>query len=149
MKLFLKAIADKLRTDTGVGSLVTLTSHTASNIRIAAESPKIAARYPFLGISDEVSFPKISNSPATEYKETTIKFSCVDTNKINAIDIADRLEVLLHIAGADQHEKYYTVTDSNIMNCMTKFITRVKPVHDEDIDSWTVEILADFTWYLK
>jgi len=145
-KLF-GAIADKLRQDTGVGGLVELTGHTASDIRIARGNILTERKNPFLSIGIEASSPVISEGGA-QTQRAVIKFSAYAAKDIDCLRLADRMEELLLFYGRNNRE-YYDFSNDEICNQSTKFQKRMRRVYDEDCDTWMCSVLASITWVIK
>ena len=101
-KLYI-ALVTSLRSDSGGGSLVALTGHSGSDIRIARSIPKgRAAKYPFLAVGHVVTVPAFLNS-ITHRKVSTFELVSMVKAELLCIQIADRLDVLFHKAGAAEH----------------------------------------------
>jgi len=137
-----KAIADVLRADTGAGSLVELTGHTPTNIRIARDTPPVKGMKPFLGFRIGPSVPL--NNETTFLQESRVEFCCCSTQELTAMRIADRLEELVHNTTP---ASYWNFSNGDISNRSTRFANRGKSMHDEDTDVWTVQVDLDLIWY--
>ena len=144
-----KQVIDTLRTDTGAGSLVSLTTHTGiapNGIRIARDSPPVKRRVPFLGVRVETTLPLIGVD-ATMVKKSRIAFRCYSTNEILAEQIADRVEELLDVrTGLDSAIGYYNFSGSDISVRMSRWANRVGADFDEETDVWNSVVGADVIW---
>jgi len=151
MEKFYGALAVALRADTGAGSLVTLTGYNAStNLSIARGFPHAGANYPSLWFIDDDNEPAIANA-ATNQKITTVDLVAADRNAtksaLTCIQIADRLDFLMgrHTSSIS----YYSITNSDVSNCMTDWISRDPPIYDEDLDAFMITTRVKFRWNLK
>lgn len=147
MKLFWKALGDKLRADTGAGSLVTLTGHSSSDIRIEHASRDAIAKHPMLVYSG-TTYPFI-NSATTVPKYTEVEFLCETTTRLTCDGILDRLGVLLDRADQAEREQKYDITDTNIRNLWTRYLSRSSTMRAEDRDVWFGTVTAGFNWFLR
>ena len=138
-----KCIIEKLRTDTGVGSLVALTLHSSGDIRIARDRPPVKGKLPFLGVRVIQSIPLIG-SDATHVKRSRVHFRCYSTSEIVANQIADRLDVLL-----DDKEgitSYYDFSGTDLSCRSGRWKSRDETDFDEETDAWNVLVEADVIW---
>ena len=156
-KALLKAIADKLRSDTGAGSLVELTKHDASDpnkYRIARQKPVKKADTPFLGISIFQSVP-VSDDGVSHQQRARVHFRRFGAKELTAIEIADRMDTLLH-AKTEQaaaptgktgtNVGYLDFSNTSISNQQTRWKNRDEPDFDDDDDVWIVLVEADLIW---
>jgi hypothetical protein len=138
------ALADKLRADTGAGSLVTLTGHGVGAIRISLETPDLPAAYPRLVFSEGVTTAQIDEGPSV-INRTIIRFTCKGSLS-NVADILSRLKTLLDAEGALQHDGYYDISNDDVCNLWTQFLRMTEITHDTDIDQYSGTITARFIW---
>lgn len=141
-------IINKLRSDTGAGSLVELTNHDSSSpsgYRIMRDRPPTKGKVPFLGIRIQQSVPLMEDGPS-QVEQARVYFSCYSTNDLTAIKIADRLEELLHDTLSSTNRGYYDFSTSDISNRQTRWKNRDVPDFDDDTDVWTVLVEADLIW---
>ncbi len=147
----LNAIATKLRLDTGAGSLVELTGHSSaspSSYRISRDKPPKKGQVPFLGIAIYQSVPLSDDGPS-EIQTARIHFRIYSTKELTGIQIADRIDYLLH-ARTEQttatNVGHYDFSDSNISNRQTRWKNRDEQFFREDTDIWTLLVEADVIW---
>mgnify|MGYP000682543477 CR=1 FL=1 len=150
---FVAAIATKLRADTGADSLVALTKHDASNpnqFRISRDKKVGKGETPFLGVLIFQSVPLMDDGPS-HVQKARVYFRCYATEELTTIQIADRMEHLLH--GRDEQQSpgltnvgYYDVSDSSISNRQTRWKGRSEPDFDDDTDVYMVLIEAEMIW---
>lgn len=143
LKLY-KCIVEKLRTDTGVGSLVALTEHSSGDIRIARDKPPIKAKTPFLGVRVFVSVPLIGGGTATEVKRSRIHFQSYSTSELLVEQIADRLDELLDREG--EATAYYDFSGTDVSVRSSRWKSRDLADVDEETDVWFVRTEADLIW---
>ena len=151
-KNLVNAIATKLRADTGVGSLVTLTGHDvtdANEYRIGRDMPAKKAMKPYLGIKVFQSVPLSEDGPS-HVQTARIHFRCYSTKELTSIQIADRIEHLLHgrteqaVDGANLG--YLDFSDSNISNRQTRWKSRDTQDYDDETEVWTTVVESDVIW---
>jgi len=148
MQFFYEALANACRADnSGANSLVSLTSHSVNDFRIARGQPPFKAKYPFLAFYDRTTFPFVNDSHTGWYK-TVVEFYCIDKTDVKAIQIADRLDTLFRPANANQGKQYWNITDAKIQNNQTRWEQRDKPELDDDTSVWMVTVTASFVWHL-
>jgi hypothetical protein len=138
-----KAVIAALRADTGAGGLVPLTGYTAANISIGREMPIVVGRTPFLAVRISRSTPLVGVD-VTKLQQATLEFHAIDTSELTAIQIADRLEELLH--ASDDNTSYWNPSNTDISCRQSRFRNRVGPMHDEDTDTWDVLVEASLIW---
>jgi len=141
-----RAIADRLRADTGAGSLATLTQHDAADpneYRIGRDKPMKGAKTPYLGISVFQSIPLIDNGPS-ETQLARIHFRSYSRDALTSMQIADRLEHLLHSRGSNT--SYLDFSDERITTQQVQFKRREDEDFDDKIDAWTSLVEADVIW---
>ena len=148
-----KAVIDKLRTDTGAGSLVELTEHDTTAVngyRIAAQRPPIKARLPYLGVRIEQALPLMA-SDVPQLQVAQAEFSCHSLKELTTLQIADRIEALVNLDSdpSDPNTNYYDFSDGVISNRSTRFKSRQGSAFDEDTEVWTVLVTADIVWINK
>lgn len=137
------AIVDKLRTDTGAGSLVTLTGHGTIH-KIARDEPPVKDRLPFLGVSIPTSVVLLQTGDVTKLQKATVQFRCYANTEPAAELIADRVETLLH--SSDDNTSYYDFSNSNVSTRQVRFKTRMGSDFDEKADVWTGIVEASVIW---
>jgi len=151
-----RAIVNKLRVDTGVGSLVVLTGHSsssASQYRIARDKKPTKSETPFLGVSIYQSVPLSDDGPS-HIQRARVYFYCYSTEELVAIQLADRVEHLLHARdeqadlplGEGTNLGHYNFSDDRIRNQQTRYKSRDLPDFDDDTDVWQVLVEADLIW---
>jgi hypothetical protein len=104
-----------------------------------------------LGLEASDDTPAILDS-YSGFKRTVIDFCCIAQGQINervAIQIADRVEMLLHQDGKQQHKQYWNISNTDILNHWTNFINRENSKFDINVDTWEIRVRAEFTWNLK
>jgi hypothetical protein len=138
------AIAVKLRTDTGAGSLVELTKHASGDMRIGRDAPPTKGKTPFLGIRVSDS-PPISES-TTMVQRARVVFHCYSTKEATALAIADRLEVLLHVDTSRTNANYYDFSSSDVSCRSTRYKDRNDPTMNKDTDVYRIPVEADVIW---
>jgi len=146
-KLYL-AIVNKLRADTGAGSLVTLTTHditVANGYKIGRWAPIVKKRSPYLGVRVRQSVP-LMGMDVTQLQITTIDFYSSAISELTSLQINDRLESLLHAGVSSPNTDYYDFSDANVSTRSSRFKSRRQSEFDEDIDVWTDIIRADIIW---
>ena len=126
-----------------MGGLVPLTGHTAANMSIGRETPVVKGRTPFLGVLISRAAPLIGVD-VTKLQNATIEFRAIDTSELTAIQIADRLEVLLH--ASDDNTSYWNPSNADISCRQSRFRNRVGTTYDEDTDTWDVLVEASLIW---
>jgi len=141
-ELLLGQLAIKLRTDTGAGSLVTLTGHTIIKLRIARDRPPIKGDKPFLGITIVDSLPMLGPD-VTHLQRSIVRFKCYAAVELTSIKLADRIEFLLHDSDPTS---FYDFSGNGISNRMTRFRQRFDREHDEDTDVWNSMVDANLIW---
>ncbi len=141
---FLNALVTALRADTGIGSLVALTSHSATNVQIVRGRPPKVAAIPFLGVCHYPSTPLIKEH--TWIKKYVVSLIAFAGKDINAILIGDRVEVLFHKMNAADNA-YYDFTDENVKVYSALWRGRVRAKKDDDFDCYEdeniIEIVAN------
>ena len=140
-----KAVIDKLRADTGAGSLVTLTGHTAAEPHIARQFPKVRERTPFLAVWVARSLPLIG-ADATAVQNAVVDFVAYDKDELTAIRIADRVEELLHAKTLDANLGYWNPSNSTVSVRQTRFMERRGPDFDQETDTYDVLVEAALVW---
>jgi len=150
------AIVTKLRTDTGVGSLVALTNHNAASVsgyRIVRDSPPKRGETPMLGISIRQSFPLLEDGPS-EMQIARVHFHAYTTKDLTAIRIGDRLEHLLHARdeqdpGMDSitNVGHYDFSSVDIRNSQTRWKNTDEPDFNDETDVWEVVVEAQLIWH--
>lgn len=147
-----KAIAEKLRTDTGAGSLVALTNHDASTVggyRIAADQPQKKGDKPFLGFRIFQSFPLSPDGP-THVQKARIHFRAYSTKRLTSIQIADRIDHLLHARDEQvtfgTNVGFYDFSSSDISNRQTRWRSRDEVDFDDGLDIYMTLVEAELIW---
>ena len=150
-----KAIVEKLRTDTGSGSLVELSGHDATSANgyaIGRSKPNVAERLPYLGVKILQSLPLVEGGSVTHVQRARISFLCSAESELTAIRLADRIEKLLHWKVEDDAARkpatgYYDFSNTDISTRSVRFKSRTpEPDFDEDSDVWTDAVEADVIW---
>ena len=141
---FLAALVTSLQTDTGAGSLVSLTGHTTKNPKILRGRPPKVGEMPFLGVCHFPSTPLIrEHTFVKRYIVSLISFAGKD---INAILLADRVEVLFHKMNEDNNA-YYDFTNEDVKVYSALWKARTRAVKDDDLDCYVdeniIEIVAN------
>src|SRR5687768_14617774 len=103
-------IVTVLRTDTGAGSLVTLTGHTNSDRRITRHYPDLKSKSPRLLINIPESEPL--NSNVTVIQKALVEFQALANDDALVIQILDRLETLFDFT---DNTSFYDFTGGNIV----------------------------------
>lgn len=135
------AMCTKLRTDTGAGSLVTLTGHTNAAVAIARyESPTLARR-PFLGIEVQDSVAVVPGY--TEFQKATVVAHAYSADKVVAYQIADRLLALLKPADA---RDYYDFSNNSIRTTQVNYRRCIPMDFDEETGTQECRVLFDVFW---
>lgn len=137
---FLAALVTALQADVGVGSLVALTTHTASDWRISRGKPPKKGDLPFLGVNEYPSTPLVKEH--TFIKRYIVSLAAYAAKDVTAIMIADRVEVLVHRMGGSNKE-YFDFSTSEVTVYSTLFKGRVKANRDEDTDAYKEEIIIE------
>jgi len=138
-----KAIITALRADAGAGGLVSLTAYSATNLSIGRETPTVRERTPYLGVLISRSAPLIG-ADVTKFQRATVEFRAIARSELTAIQIADRLEELLH--ASDDNVGYWDPSNDDISCRQSRFRNRVGPMYDEDTDTWDVLVEASLIW---
>jgi hypothetical protein len=139
------AIITKLRTDTAPSvSLVALTTHSSSNLRIGIDRPRVKGITPYLGVWIAQSLPLISGE-VTQYQVASVEFRCYARDELTCVRIADRVEWLLHDKSGTS-ASFYNFTDTKIKNTGTRFRLREGQDFDQDSDSHLIVVTADVIW---
>ena len=140
-----KAIIDKLRADTGVGSIVALTDYSSSNYSIGRDMPSVKERTPFLGVNIPMTIPLIGDGATTRLQNAEVELKAHARSELTALTIVDRVEYLVHETITDD-VSYYDFSDSNISNRQTTFRQREAPYFDDETDVWSVQVILDVIW---
>lgn len=141
---FYADIVSKLRSDTGVGSLVALTGHSSSDLRIARDQPPVKARMPFLGVKMLVSTPL--EDEVSNFQRTNVEFRAYAASEKTCIQIADRVTNLISAKSLTHVTGYYDFSGTSISNRMTQFRSRSTTMFDEESDVWTQIVTAELIW---
>lgn len=138
---FIAAIVDKLRLD---ATLVSLTTHTTGDKRIAADMPLTAPKVPYLAVNEGTQFPLDSDVP-TKFKRAEVDFIAITSanNKLVCQQILDRLEVLLH---SSDNTSYWNISNASLRNLSTKFVSRDYPEYNKDANVWVGSVTVQFVW---
>jgi hypothetical protein len=139
-----KAIIDTLRADTGAGSLVAMLDYSTSNYSIARDSPIVKEKTPFLGVSIVQSVPLIESATA-KLQQAEVELKAHARSELTALEIADRVEYLVHESLADD-TSYYDFSDTNVSTRQTLFRSREAPYFDDLADVWSVQVVLDVIW---
>ena len=129
-KNLLSAVLSKLRTD---ATLVTLTGHTASVMRIGRSMPPVAGRSPYLGVT-AVSETAVDLSMPF-FKRYVVEFQSTGADDTEAMAISDRVEDLLDTSMSTSRA-YWDFTTSSIRVDSARFLSRAEPEFNEDYDLW-------------
>jgi len=140
-KELLTQLITKLRTD---ATLVSLTGHTSSDMRIGRDSPGTKPKKPFLGILLFQSVPMLG-ADVTNLQRAVTWITAYSTKELTCIDIADRVEKLLHVDNPT-NLTYYDFTGGTITNKMTRFVSRSRQLKDQNTDTWSITIKANVMW---
>jgi hypothetical protein len=143
------AIVTKLRADTGAGSLVTLTGHSATKLRIGMDKPVKKGETPYFGVAVFTSVPVSDNGPS-HVQVARIHFLAYSTKPLTATQLADRIEHLLHArdeqdAGRTNTE-FYDFSSGIISNRQTRWKRRDQGIYDDDTEVWKVLVEAELIW---
>lgn len=149
-----KAMVDKLRLDTGAGSLVELTGHdatSATGYKIGRASPTTKDKDPYLGVKIIQSLPLLATGDVTHVQRARVNFHCSAKSELTAIRLADRIEKLLHWKVEDDAargpDEYFDFSNADISTRSVRFKGRSpEPDFDEDSDVWTDTVEADIIW---
>ena len=144
-KNLITALITKLRDDTGAGSLVALTGHNGTTIRIARDQPPMKERLPFLGVAVFVSMPLIGPD-ATHVKQSRLHFRVYDRIEIGAHDIMDRVDTLLDDKTSDANTGYYDFSTTDISIRQNRWVSRKESIFDEEKEVWEGLVEADVIW---
>lgn len=142
------AIREALVGDNGAGGLVELTGNSdiaPIALHIGRNTPQAKQRKPFLGFDIRESVPAIIGA-MTRLQLATVEFNCIAHKDLLAMQIADRLEYLLHREDADNNVAYFDISNANMSNRQTDFLSREQPEYEEDVDTWMVTVVAAFWW---
>ena len=146
-KQLIKQIVEKLRTDSGAADrLVELTKHRSNRIRIGRNMQPRKANLPYLGVEIEQSIPL--NPSVTSIQVADVRFGCYSADELTAIDIADRIEVLLDDS-TGTNRSFFDFSGSvsgDVRNKSTRFVSRDGIDFDEDNDVWSINVYADVIW---
>jgi len=132
----------------GDATLVTLTGNSDTApiaLHIGRNMPQVKQRKPFLGFDIRESIPGILDA-MTRLQVATVEFNCIAEEDLLAMQIADRLEYLLHREDSDNNTAYFDISNANVSNRQTNFLSREQPEYDEDVDYWMVTVVAAFWW---
>lgn len=143
--LLVKAITDKLRADTGAGSLVTLTGHTSSNLRIARDQPPVKALTPFLGVLI-VDSPPLIGVDATHVQKARVLFKSYSVEELTVWKLCDRMGTLLHDITGNPNTGYYDFSNTDICTRQTRYAGRTEPTFDSKTEVWVGIVEADVIW---
>jgi len=131
---FLNALLTKLRTDTGVGSLVTLAGSTARILR-TPEPTKLTIPTVGVRILAETDLVK----DMTGWKTYSVRITSAATKEVNAMALADRVMYLFDdVTGSETNRSFYDFSDSNCNVRSTRWgrrLQRFKHV-DENVTYW-------------
>ena len=142
------AIREALVDDTGAGSLVTLTGNSDTPpiaLHIGRNSPQAKQRKPYLGFDIRTSNPAIDDA-MTRMQKAIVEFNCIAEKDLLAMQIADRLEYLLHQEAIDDNRAYWDVSNADVSDRQTDFLFREQPEYDEEVDTWMVTVVAALWW---
>jgi hypothetical protein len=144
------AIVTKLQADTGSGSLVALTGHTGSNIRIARFRPKQLPSLPFLGIWIADTSRAIEDGPGVIYS-SLVFFTSYSKDDLTSIKLSDRIQVMLESAekSGTSNRGFLDFSDSKICNYSTRFLGREPKDYNDERDVWNLLIQASVVWSSK
>lgn len=146
------AIVDKLRTDTGAGSLVTLTTHDVTDprkFRILRDRPPVKGESPFLGVKIFQSVPLSDDGPS-HIQVARIHFRSYSGKDLTAMQIADRVEHLLHARDEQVADGtnigFYDFSSVSISNRQTRWKSRDVSDFDNETDTWMTLVEAEVIW---
>lgn len=146
-KQLIKQVVDKLRTDSGAADrLIELTKHRSNRIRIGRDMQPRKGNLPYLGVSIMSSIP--INVSVTSVQIAAVRFSCYSTTELTAIDIADRIEVLLDDSSGS-NRSFFDFSGSvagEVRNKSTRFSSRDGIAFDDEKDVWSIFVYADIIW---
>lgn len=139
---FVKRAVDALQGDT---ELAALAKHTASSLHIGATLPNVKGRTPYVGV-DYRSFPFIGN--VTRVQSAFVEYHCTSVDPLTCVQLADRIECLLHGDGITQNYNGYFWNFSGpgvtIKEC--SFLSRSTKDFDKDTDTYSIKIIARVIW---
>lgn len=140
------ALVEHLRLDVGVGSLVALTGHTVTQMKIARDSPPVKGRTPFLGVAMPVSMP-LMGVYVTQVQRGTAYFYCQSKDEVLAEQLADRIEYLLHNNTITTvNTDYYDFSNSDVSVRGNRFVSRIGSDFDAKLEVWLAEVRAEVIW---
>jgi len=148
MEKFWAAVVAAMQADTGAGSLVALTEHTSADWRLFSGKAVGDPKYPCISARGLPTVPAVTDSQ-TVVKTTPVMFDCIAKTRLLATQIADRLQVLLDQKSAAENVSYWSITTTDVRNKWTKFVSREDTDHDDETDTWTVTVTANFEWFLR
>ena len=140
--LLVKQIVEKFRTD---ATLVVLTGHGTSDIRIARDKQPVKEKLPFLGATIFQSIPLIS-ADVTHLQRSRVYVRSYAVYDYTAAEIADRVEVLLQPEKTGAVTSYYDFSGTNISNRDTRWKSTSLPDYDDKTGIWDVLVEFDVTW---
>jgi len=144
-KLLVKYITEKFRTDTGAGSLVAITGHLITDIRIARDKQPVKEKLPYLGVMVFQSIPLIG-SDVTHAQKSRIYAKGYAVSELVAVDIADRVEVLLKPEKSGAVTSYYDFSGTDVSIRDTRWKSTSLPDYDDKLSVWHVLVEFDITW---
>lgn len=142
---FFGALVSALRADTGVGSLVELTSHSSGDLRIARGKPDRQGKLPFLGVRQFTSAPALVEAVAS-YRVSIVQFSCLAEKDLPALKIVDRIEHLLKASGNLTDRDVFSFSDSNLTSKQVRWLRTEEVEKKDETDSWQYDVFAEFHW---
>lgn len=149
LKSFGSAVQSAMSSDTGAGSIVSLTGHTSSSPRLFRAMIPAKERVPCITFECDLSAPYIEDSTQT-IMETMVVFGCWAYNAGDSIELADRLMYLLmQDFGCGGPTEGWNISDSNV-NCLsTRFRSRDEVTFSQEYDVWGIIVRAEFRWHEK
>lgn len=144
-KLLIKQLVEKLRTDTGSGGLVSLTTHSTSDIRIARDKQLRKDDTPFLGVMLVDTFPSLG-ADVTFLKRSLIAIKAYSRDEVKSIDISDRVTFLFDDESGGNTGFYDFSDSSGVSIRMSRYKRTMDSDFDDDTEVWASPVLVEAFW---
>jgi len=141
MKLLWKAIAEWLRSD---NTLVTLTGHSDSDIRISRSYPEVEAKKPALLFSIGV---ESAQGDTGSVRQAPIIFTSLGETPIQVTDIDARLRELLNPTDDVGRRRGADFTNDDIRNMSVDFVSSNPVYYNDVLDCWVKITQANVFWH--
>lgn len=145
MKLLWGAIQTALAADS---TLVSLTGHSASTIRMSFWGKEMPPNYPYVAYYDDEDMPWGENMTTVPQKTRVVFAVFAETAEV-CDNILTRLDALLQQSGEDEPDQYWDVSDANICNNWTYRRRRGSVEYDDQRQLYHGFVVAEFKWYEK